>query len=68
MRAGKGMGGRGGGREMGKHIAVKSGKKCLHLWMIQAIKSGDQEMGVKGTGDKEARYVEKETLIYNKMI
>ena len=26
MRAGKGMGG-GGGREMGKHIAVKSGKK-----------------------------------------
>lgn len=53
---------------MGKHIAMKSGKKCLHLWMIQAIKSGDQEMGVKGTGDKEARYVEKETLIYNKMI
>ena len=36
--------------------------------MIQAIKSGDQEMGVKGTGDKEARHVEKETLIYNKMI
>ena len=28
----------------------------------------EQEMGVKGTGDKEARYVEKETLIYNKMI
>ena len=39
MRAGKGMGGGGGRRETGKHIAVKSGKKCLHLWMIQAIKS-----------------------------
>ena len=38
MRAGKGMGGL-GGREMGKHTAVKSGKKCLHLWMIKAIKS-----------------------------
>ena len=39
MRAEKGMGGGGGWREMGKHIAVKSGKKCLHLWMIQAIQS-----------------------------
>lgn len=28
----------------------------------------EQEVGVKGTGDKEARYVEKETLVYNKMI
>ena len=28
----------------------------------------EQEMGVKRRGDKEARYVEKEALVYNKMI
>ena len=49
MRAGKGMGGGGGRREMGKHIAVKSGKKCLHLWMIQAIKSRRWELKVQET-------------------
>ena len=62
------MGGRGGGgeREMGQtHCHGKWGKMPSS---VDDTSNKEQEVGVKGTGDKEARYVEKETLVYNKMI
>ena len=50
MRAGKGMG---GGemreREMGQTHCHGKWEKCLHLWMIQAMKSRRWELKVQET-------------------
>ena len=66
MRAGKGMGGGGKRKRNGANtLPWKVGKMPS---FVDDTSNEEQEMGVKGTGDKEARYVEKETLVYNKMV
>ena len=56
---------------MGKHIAVKSGEKCLHLWMIQAIKSrrsGDgsyRRQGSKVCGEGDSHIQQNDLRLEN---
>ena len=60
------VGGGGEEREMGQTHYHGKWEKMPSF--VDDTSNKEQEMGVKRRGDKEARCVEKEALVYNKMI